>query len=344
MAENEELVLCHGHPLLDLALQTNGSGGHLQLGNVYIFPGVPGKLGRTRFEPDASGTKLREYRMADADLCAGGRIYLNIASVMAAKGDGLKVNAIYRAPVYSDELFVFNGSRLLLLTQKQALHFTMMQCIEQFNSNEAPDSADALQMERHGSDDFTTNRRDGFGSSSPGSGFSHLQCKMLGPMFSLYKATRDQAVTEWSTGGCIIWEQAIKVPWSFSILPEDVNAKGFGQDKQAAAYMPRLLAMLTAANEGNPGLVPLHVDRDGNCLVHSLSRCLVGQEVLSAPVDAASIVTALVDAASVVTALVDAASIVTALVDAAGVVARSSPQYQSLHAGKPRESTQEPQP
>ena len=36
---------------------------------------------------------------------------------------------------------------------------------------------------------------------------------------------------------------------------------------------------MSEANGGQQCLVPVHADGDGHCLVHAISRCLVGREL-----------------------------------------------------------------
>lgn len=50
-----------------------------------------------------------------------------------------------------------------------------------------------------------------------------------------------------------------------------ISAHGFGRDKIAAEYLQSKIPTK---------LVPLHVDADGHCLAHSISRCLIGKEYL----------------------------------------------------------------
>ena len=41
--------------------------------------------------------------------------------------------------------------------------------------------------------------------------------------------------------------------------------------------------MLLEANEGEERLVPLYADGDGHCLVHAVSKCLMGREMFWHP-------------------------------------------------------------
>ena len=44
-------------------------------------------------------------------------------------------------------------------------------------------------------------------------------------------------------------------------------------------YLKETLDELSAFNGGKKCLVPIHADGDGHCLVHAISRCLVGREL-----------------------------------------------------------------
>ena len=53
------------------------------------------------------------------------------------------------------------------------------------------------------------------------------------------------------------------------------------RDEDAAAYLAEVLAAVNADNGGvAAALLPVHVDGDGNCLFHSVSRALIGFETL----------------------------------------------------------------
>lgn len=47
--------------------------------------------------------------------------------------------------------------------------------------------------------------------------------------------------------------------------------------------MKGTLELLNSCSDGEERLVPLHVDGDGHCLVHAISRCLVGRELFWHP-------------------------------------------------------------
>ena len=66
----------------------------------------------------------------------------------------------------------------------------------------------------------------------------------------------------------------------YKIAPDRVDIRYFGRDESAMEYLSDVLNEIKSFNrtEHYP-LVPLFVDGDGHCLVHAISRCLVGREV-----------------------------------------------------------------
>lgn len=66
---------------------------------------------------------------------------------------------------------------------------------------------------------------------------------------------------------------------SFSISHADLPRPGFGQDSSgAASYLQSLLECVRDCNQGQAQLAVLHAEGDGYCLVHAISRAIVGRE------------------------------------------------------------------
>ncbi len=65
--------------------------------------------------------------------------------------------------------------------------------------------------------------------------------------------------------------------WGYAIEREALKAPN-GRDKGATAYLQELFDQLAAGNGGEQLAAALYVEGDGHCLVHALSRSLVGQE------------------------------------------------------------------
>jgi hypothetical protein len=145
-------------------------------------------------------------------------------------------------------------------------------------------------------------------------GFSHKQCKILAPYFTYYKFTdaassdtnsvsehprilshdsyaRAQSGLPDEPGFIDLSRHQIMSNCFYSISPEDANLSGIGMDSALrktdegsyAEDLQKLLRRISElqAKEGCPAplLVPLFVEADGNCLAHSLSRCLCGSQV-----------------------------------------------------------------
>lgn len=64
------------------------------------------------------------------------------------------------------------------------------------------------------------------------------------------------------------------------IEEEHLEKGGFGREVSGAEqYLRGILDAIKAANDEEDRLIPVHVDGDGHCLVHAISRCLVGREL-----------------------------------------------------------------
>ncbi|KAL3235945.1 hypothetical protein MRX96_048275 [Rhipicephalus microplus] len=71
---------------------------------------------------------------------------------------------------------------------------------------------------------------------------------------------------------------------AFRIDPELVDVAGYGKDVSGSlSYLRGTLALVRAHNDGEDRLLPVHVDGDGHCLVHAVSRALVGRELFWHP-------------------------------------------------------------
>ena len=58
---------------------------------------------------------------------------------------------------------------------------------------------------------------------------------------------------------------------------------GYGRDQYGCQYLKDTLSMVQEVNEGEERLVPLYADGDGHCLVHAVSKCLMGREMFWHP-------------------------------------------------------------
>lgn len=66
----------------------------------------------------------------------------------------------------------------------------------------------------------------------------------------------------------------------FLIDPEHIEVVGYGRDISGSVnYLADTFATIKVYNANEERLVPIHADGDGHCLVHAISRALVGREL-----------------------------------------------------------------
>lgn len=113
-------------------------------------------------------------------------------------------------------------------------------------------------------------------------GYSNYHCRILSPILTYYgmekSSSRAKLLREMGQGeyfDCFhVGDRA------FSIEPEYLETPGYGKDKSGASgYLHEMLEQIKLVNENDERLVPLHVDGDGYCLVHAISRALIGREI-----------------------------------------------------------------
>ncbi|KAL1130743.1 hypothetical protein AAG570_011984 [Ranatra chinensis] len=116
-------------------------------------------------------------------------------------------------------------------------------------------------------------------------GYSHYHQKLVAPLLTTHgmdkhtgKARPLRQLTGRSTLDCSVFGDR-----TFQIESRHINIHGFGRDKAATSYLAETLDLLKPYNEDREVLVPLHVDGDGHCLVHAVSRSLVGRELFWHP-------------------------------------------------------------
>lgn len=113
-------------------------------------------------------------------------------------------------------------------------------------------------------------------------GVSNYQCKLLSPLLSTYgMGKNDEPCTLQQLGVAGESFDCSKLSnRSFAIEEGHLRVLGYGLDRSGSqVYLQDTLAQLKAANGDQECLVPLHADGDGHCLVHAISRCLVGREL-----------------------------------------------------------------
>uniref|UniRef100_A0A1B6F1W1 OTU domain-containing protein n=1 Tax=Cuerna arida TaxID=1464854 RepID=A0A1B6F1W1_9HEMI len=117
-------------------------------------------------------------------------------------------------------------------------------------------------------------------------GISNYHHKLLSPLLTLYGMDKH-------TGKARLLKELIKRPTldcgvfgdrGFSIESRHLHITGYGRDQSgSASYLADTLALLLPYNDNKETLVPVHVDGDGHCLVHAVSRALVGRELFWHP-------------------------------------------------------------
>ena len=112
-------------------------------------------------------------------------------------------------------------------------------------------------------------------------GVSNFQCKLLSPLLSTYGMGKDDQpyrLRDRNMGE--VFDCSKLAHRSFSVEEHHLQVLGYGLDHSGSQlYLQDTLAQLQEANGSQRNLVPLHADGDGHCLVHAISRCLVGREL-----------------------------------------------------------------
>ncbi|KAM9307851.1 deubiquitinating protein VCPIP1 [Gastrophryne carolinensis] len=123
---------------------------------------------------------------------------------------------------------------------------------------------------------------------SPGSemvkvmGLSNYHCKLLSPILARYGMDRQSGkaklLRDMNQGD--VFDCSLLGDRAFLIEPEHVDTAGYGKDRSGSLlYLHDTLDDIKRANDNHECFVPIHVDGDGHCLVHAVSRALVGREL-----------------------------------------------------------------
>ncbi|XP_061456443.1 deubiquitinating protein VCPIP1 isoform X2 [Rhineura floridana] len=113
-------------------------------------------------------------------------------------------------------------------------------------------------------------------------GLSNYHCKLLSPILARYgmdkQTGKAKLLTEMNQGD--VFDCALLGDRAFLIEPEQVDTVGYGKDRSGSLlYLHDTLEDIKKANNSQECLIPVHVDGDGHCLVHAISRALVGREL-----------------------------------------------------------------
>ncbi|WAR01802.1 VCIP1-like protein, partial [Mya arenaria] len=112
-------------------------------------------------------------------------------------------------------------------------------------------------------------------------GLSNYVCKLVSPILTYYgmdKTGKAKLLSE--MGKNSVFDVSVLGDRSFVIEEENLDVIGYGRDKTGSiAYLADTLKDIESFNDHESRLIPIHADGDGHCLVHAISRALVGREL-----------------------------------------------------------------
>nr|XP_057924890.1 deubiquitinating protein VCPIP1 [Doryrhamphus excisus] len=113
-------------------------------------------------------------------------------------------------------------------------------------------------------------------------GLSNYHCKLLSPVLTRYgmdkQTGRAKLLKDMNQGE--MFDCSLLGDRAFLIEPDHVSTMGYGKDRSGSLiYLHDTLEEVKRANGNRECLIPVHVDGDGHCLVHAVSRALVGREL-----------------------------------------------------------------
>ncbi|XP_048832791.1 deubiquitinating protein VCPIP1 [Brienomyrus brachyistius] len=113
-------------------------------------------------------------------------------------------------------------------------------------------------------------------------GLSNYHCKLLSPILTRYgmdkQTGKAKLLREMNQGE--MFDCSLLGDRAFLIEEEHVSTVGYGKDRSGSLlYLHDTLEEVKKANCNKECLIPVHVDGDGHCLVHAVSRALVGREL-----------------------------------------------------------------
>lgn len=111
-------------------------------------------------------------------------------------------------------------------------------------------------------------------------GISHYQCKLLSHLLTTHgmdKHSQPRLLKDLGTSDTFDCSKLSR--YGFAIEEAYLSQPGYGRDASGTKYLSSTLSLLVDDGGGDEVLVPLHADGDGHCLVHAVSRCLVGREL-----------------------------------------------------------------
>ncbi|TDH06370.1 hypothetical protein EPR50_G00132530 [Perca flavescens] len=113
-------------------------------------------------------------------------------------------------------------------------------------------------------------------------GLSNYHCKLLSPVLTRYgmdkQTGKAKLLRDMNQGE--MFDCSLLGDRAFLIEPDHVSTMGYGKDRSGSLiYLHDTLEEVKKANSSRECLIPVHVDGDGHCLVHAVSRALVGREL-----------------------------------------------------------------
>ncbi|XP_030016558.1 deubiquitinating protein VCIP135-like [Sphaeramia orbicularis] len=113
-------------------------------------------------------------------------------------------------------------------------------------------------------------------------GLSNYHCKLLSPVLTRYgmdkQTGKAKLLRDMNQGE--MFDCSLLGDRAFLIEPDHVSTMGYGKDRSGSLiYLHDTLEEVKKANGSRECLIPVHVDGDGHCLVHAVSRALVGREL-----------------------------------------------------------------
>uniref|UniRef100_A0A3Q3WH10 Deubiquitinating protein VCPIP1 n=1 Tax=Mola mola TaxID=94237 RepID=A0A3Q3WH10_MOLML len=113
-------------------------------------------------------------------------------------------------------------------------------------------------------------------------GLSNYHCKLLSPVLTRYgmdkQTGKAKLLRDMNQGE--MFDCSLLGDRAFLIEPDRVSTVGYGKDRSGSLiYLHDTLEEVKKANGNRECLIPVHVDGDGHCLVHAVSRALVGREL-----------------------------------------------------------------
>ncbi|KAL4225382.1 Deubiquitinating protein [Mactra antiquata] len=113
-------------------------------------------------------------------------------------------------------------------------------------------------------------------------GLSNYVCKLISPILTYYGLERETGKAKLlsAMGKGEVFDVSILGDRAFLIDEEHLSVIGYGRDRSGSmSYLADTLNDIKSFNNNEMKVVPIHADGDGHCLVHAISRALVGREL-----------------------------------------------------------------